>query len=329
MAEAIDRTVVFIGRTGAGKSACANTLIGKLSMSIQESDESVSVTKYVDSCTAMVDWKEKQYRLKVVDTIGIGDTDLGHDEVLKRLAQACYECREGINAVFFVTGGRFTVEEADAWDIMWKVLFNPAVIDYVTIVRSKFTQFMNPSAVQTDCAKLKAQKGAAGRIMPNVKKIVHVDNPPSQYLEWKGTRQKSHGVLMDRISQCSSIYKPPQLEEVNERISNTVEEKRVSDDAVASLLMEVEKATEKIQTEMHKQIAEERERAAQAELRLVREMNQLLRERVKMQESGGDSDHDEEGAEFERGLGDIGSGAGRVLGRWLDGTVRASRCSVM
>ena len=289
MAEAatLDRTVVFIGRTGAGKSTCANTLVGDFSF--QESDESVSETKCVQSCTVTVDWKEKQYRLKIVDTIGIGDTDLGHDEVLKRLAQACYECREGINAVFFVTGGRFTVEEADAWDVMWKVLFNPAVIDYVTIVRSKFSHFMNPSAVQTDSEKLKAQKGAARRIMPSVNKIIHVDNPPSNYMGWEETRQKSRGVLMEHLSQRDSIYKPPELEEVNERISKNVEEKSASDDAIKALELELEKAryeTEKIQAEMQRQIAEERDKAAQAELRLVREMNQLLQTRATTQSTG-------------------------------------------
>jgi enoyl-CoA hydratase/carnithine racemase len=236
-----------------------------------------------------VDWKEKRYRLKIVDTIGIGDTDLGHDEVLGRLARACYECREGINAVYFVTGGRFTAEEADAWELLWKVLFDPSVIDYITLVSSKFPHFMNPDAVQTDGEKLKAQKGAARRIMPNVKTIVHVDNPPSIYEGWKETREKSRLVLMEHLSRCEHIYRPPELEEVNERISTSVEEKRAADEAAQVLVIELEKARhekEKIQVEMQRQIAEVRERAAQAELRLVQEMNQILQTRAKMQDTG-------------------------------------------
>ena len=281
-----DLTVVFIGRTGAGKSTCANTLVGNCSF--QESDQSVSETKYVESCSVTVDWEEKQYRMKIVDTIGIGDTDLGHDEVLKRLARACYECREGINAVFFVTGGRFTVEEADTWDMLWKVLFNPAVIDYVTIVRCKFPQFMNSIAVQADCEKLKAQRGAASRIMPNVKKIIHVDNPPPHYGGWEETRRKSREVLMNHVSQCDSIYKPPQLEEITRCTSSSVEEKLASEDNVKALKVELEKAhhTTKAQAEMQRQVAEETDKAAQAELRLVREMNQLLQERLAIQSTG-------------------------------------------
>ena len=34
---------------------------------------------------------------------------------------------EGINSVFFVTKDRFTKEEADAWDVMWQVLFGAEV----------------------------------------------------------------------------------------------------------------------------------------------------------------------------------------------------------
>ena len=63
------------------------------------------------------------YDVKIVDTIGIGNTELPPDEVLQRLAAACHECNEGINAVLFVTRGRITKEEANAWDVMWQVLF--------------------------------------------------------------------------------------------------------------------------------------------------------------------------------------------------------------
>ena len=132
-----NRTVVFIRRTGSGKSTCANTLAGEFGL-LKESGGSVSQTKKVDAKEVTLTWKTGQYNLKIVDTIGIGDTDLSADEVLKRLAEACYECRKGINAVYFVTGGRFTDEEADAWDILWQVLFGPEILRYTSIVRTHF-----------------------------------------------------------------------------------------------------------------------------------------------------------------------------------------------
>ena len=104
MSDVAHRTVVLFGRTGAGKSTCGNTLAAD--SVFEESNATASQTKAADVCNVDVEWNGKPYHLKIVDTIGIGDTDLTYEEVLRRLAETCYECRDGINAVFFVTGGR-------------------------------------------------------------------------------------------------------------------------------------------------------------------------------------------------------------------------------
>ena len=76
-----DRTVVFIGRTGSGKSTCANALAGQTDL-FKESDGSVSETKNIDAKLVPLIWQTHQYTVKIVDTIGIGDTNLPPDEVL-------------------------------------------------------------------------------------------------------------------------------------------------------------------------------------------------------------------------------------------------------
>ena len=77
----VDRTVVLIGRTGSGKSTCANTLAGygedkDKDKMFGESCSSISETKELESRTVVVSWRGKEYTLKIVDTIGIGDTNL-------------------------------------------------------------------------------------------------------------------------------------------------------------------------------------------------------------------------------------------------------------
>ena len=214
------RVVVFIGRTGSGKSTCANALAGDFD-SFKESDGSVSETKFVEAKTVRVDPPEgKVYDVKIVDTIGIGDTKLSPDEVLQRIAAACHECKEGINAVLFVTRGRITKEEVDAWDVMWQVLFGSEVLEHTAIVRTNFKKFQDPNKVADDKKKLREEGGpAANRILPFVKHFLYVDNPPEEY-GGKEIREKSREILLKHlIVNCEKVFQPPVMSEVDQRIS--------------------------------------------------------------------------------------------------------------
>ena len=160
--------------------------------------------------------------MKIVDTIGIGDARMSSDKVLQQLAAAYNECTEGINAVLFVTRGRFTKEEADAWDIMWKVLFGSEVLEHTAIVRTRFLEFQNPNKVADDKKKLSGQGGpAADRILPNVKHFLYVDNPPEEY-GGKEIREKSRDILLAHLINCEKVFQLSARREVEERISQHV-----------------------------------------------------------------------------------------------------------
>ena len=66
-------------------------------------------------------------KIKIIDTIGIGDTNLTKEEVLVKLARAMHHIRNGVHQVLFCTGGRFTHEEVDAFKVMVSVLLSPEV----------------------------------------------------------------------------------------------------------------------------------------------------------------------------------------------------------
>lgn len=82
------RNILLIGRTGSGKSTLANVLMGE--DKFKESAKSVSSTKHVEEGVFEVDLdkegKEK-IRYRVIDTIGIGDTEMKPQGVLMRLAE--------------------------------------------------------------------------------------------------------------------------------------------------------------------------------------------------------------------------------------------------
>ena len=115
------------------------------------------------------------------------------------------------------------------------MLFNPKVIEHTTIVRTRFPKFRDSDAIKNDCDKLRIQKGAGSRIIEHVKRIIHVDNPPQEYPGWMETRAKSRDILVNHLAGCEAVCKPPELDEVNERIAEQVEKKQASDSRLEKL----------------------------------------------------------------------------------------------
>ncbi|XP_065845050.1 LOW QUALITY PROTEIN: uncharacterized protein [Oscarella lobularis] len=223
MGDIPDRTVIFIGETGAGKSSCANALAGFERFEVSAS--SCSVTKDVQAVTVTLPWEGKKYTVKIVDTIGIGDADFSPEEVLSRLAVACHECREGINAVFLVIGMRFTKEQAEAFDILWQVLFGPQVVELTTVVRTRFEKFNDPTAVREDKAVLQRKTGAAKRILSHIgDRLLYVDNNKDKR---KALKESGSIMLKYLIGlSCKNVFRPPIMEDVRKKISEHVEEQK-------------------------------------------------------------------------------------------------------
>ena len=271
------RTVVLVGRTGAGKSSCGNTLANTTN-SFTESDGSVSETKCVDAKTFVLDWSGKEYEVTIVDTIGIGDTQLSADEVLLRLAEACSECSDGINAVFFVTGGRFTVEEADAWDIMWQVLFGKEVLEHTTIVRTKFRKFQDHDAVKEDRSKLEEEGGpAASRILPHVENFLYVDNPPLQYGGQEHRKHSREILLNHLILNCDKSFVPPVMNEVKQRVTRHVEAHRKMIEEYQQLQSQLKEARDEIERARIESELQENERERNTERgAMTREMEAIV-----------------------------------------------------
>eukprot|EP00118_Oscarella_pearsei_P021004 m.233462 g.233462 ORF g.233462 m.233462 type:complete len:356 (+) comp40089_c0_seq16:1-1068(+) len=305
-----DRTVVLMGRTGAGKSSLANALSGRDDL-FGESSQSVSMTKYVESQTIDLTWAKDPsgptYKVKIVDTIGIGDTDLPTEEVLLRLANACHECKDGLNAVYFVTGGRFTKEEADAFETLWKVLFGPDILEYTTIVRSRFHQFRSAEAVQKDQAALKKQKGPSHQILEQmVNPFLYIDVPPADY-GLQANRDESGALLLDHlVLKCKKHFCPPVLDDVKKKISKHVEAERETAKQLESLGEELE--------QMKKDCTASAEEKAELQKK-IKEIDEENK-RAKASAAAGMTSAIESGGFLQR--------IGAAVGGWID-----KKCSVM
>lgn len=279
------RNILLIGKTGNGKSTLANVLVND-NKKFKESSSTTSTTKktQVEEFAMKINDKEVIYR--VIDTIGIGDTQLTPQEVLNRVAEACHEIRNGLSQIFFVTKDRFTEEELEAYNLLRKVLFDEEITKYTTIVRTGFSDFEDEEKCKEDKMKMDKENTTLAEVIRNCNDIIYVENPPipekgraSTITSAKELREESRKRLLDHLIYKCADYKPIGINKLGERIDSYMTEK----EQLQKRLEELEKARkeEKLKTEKEKQKYEEEKQKNQNKLteleaRIEKQAKELL-----------------------------------------------------
>jgi hypothetical protein len=223
--------ILLVGITGSGKSALANVLTN--SDDFKESAYAVSETKNFRKKSFK--WNGKYFC--VVDTVGLGNIALSTKRTLSKIAEGIIAMPEGINHVLFVIRGSPTQEEINMFNLVKDTLFNSSILDYVTIVRTFFSDFENRVKCEIEANQMLNIFNSCNDVICvnnssiNLAKADYDDDYEYRAFFNNNNRNKSRKIVLDHLDKKSheEPFKLGNRDELYEKINDYLKNNNLDD----------------------------------------------------------------------------------------------------
>ncbi|XP_001920359.4 GTPase IMAP family member 8 [Danio rerio] len=206
--------LVLLGKTGVGKSATANTIIGR--NRFNSSSSSRSQTKQCQSETRLRSSKQ----ISVIDTPGLYDTELGEKEIITEIAKCITYASPGPHAfIIVIKVGRFTEEEKNTVQQL-KEVFGEQMEKYSMIIFTHKDQLEEKKTIeqflQDSDPNLKELVESCG------KRFLCLDNKSASFPQFKDLISKVEEMVEENGGEH---FSSEMFEEIQKRIEEIQKQK--------------------------------------------------------------------------------------------------------